>query len=240
MAAQVFGGILLWDAWVALGENPHYRVHASLYQASLAECARDLAPGHENLNGTIRAEADVQGAGTNLNSLTGRGSIELEKADIYELPVMVSLLKILSVRKPDKTAFISSDADFRIEHGRMCFEHLNLNGDAVSLVGEGDLDFQGKIDLKFHSMVGRADRETRPVRDLFGGASQQFFQIRVGGTLQNPETSREAFPGVNQALQRLQPDREREKARSGGGATAVRKPAGGQTKSYIPEGELRR
>ncbi|OHB67239.1 MAG: hypothetical protein A2V70_00605 [Planctomycetes bacterium RBG_13_63_9] len=36
------------------------------------------------------------------------------------------------------------------------------------------------------------------------GASEQIMQIHVGGTLQNPLVQKEAFPGVNQALQELQ------------------------------------
>jgi hypothetical protein len=39
---------------------------------------------------------------------------------------------------------------------------------------------------------------------VIGGASQQIMQIHVGGTIQNPETTPEAFPGVNQALQQFQ------------------------------------
>jgi hypothetical protein len=32
--------------------------------------------------------------------------------------------------------------------------------------------------------------------------------IHVGGTLQNPETSRERLPGLARVLQQLQPDRD--------------------------------
>jgi hypothetical protein len=46
------------------------------------------------------------------------------------------------------------------------------------------------------------------LHDVLGGASQQIMLIHVGGTLQNPETSREPFPGVARALQQLQSDRD--------------------------------
>ena len=138
--------------------------------------------------------------------------MQLSDADVYEVPLMIALLKILSIRRPDKTAFSSSDIDFRVEHGRVAFERLNFNGDAISLVGNGEMDFQGRINLIFHSMVGRADRSLWGLRVVLGGASQQIMQIHVSGTLQNPETRREPFPGVNHALQQLQPDRAGEKA----------------------------
>lgn len=214
MTAQIFGGTLLWDAWVALGPTPHYRVHGSLYQGDLKCVARDLCPSRENLRGTIRAELDLQGAGRSTNSLIGTGKIQLRDADIYELPVMIAMLKILSIQQPDRSAFSSSDIDFRIEGSRVCFDRdaISFNGDAISLKGRGDIDFQGNLSLTFHSVVGRGDREIPILKDVLGGASQQIMQIHVGGTLQNPETKREPFPGVNHALQKLQADRPQQKS----------------------------
>ena len=68
------------------------------------------------------------------------------------------------------------------------------------------MNFQSEIHLVFTAIVGRGDLRIPVVHELFTGASQQFMLIRVGGTLQNPDMRREAFPGVNQALQSLQTD----------------------------------
>ncbi len=123
--------------------------------------------------------------------------------------MMISLLKILSIRRPDKTAFSSSDIDFHLEHNRVYFDRLNFNGDAISLVGRsGEMDFQGNVNLVFHSLVGRGDRNVLLLRDVLGEASQQIMEIEVSGPLENPEMRRKPFPGVNQALQQLQAERE--------------------------------
>ncbi len=152
----------------------------------------------------------LQGEGRSAHSLVGRGSVALRDADIYELPLMIALLKILSRRRPDKSAFSSSDIDFHVEHGRLYFDRLNFNGDAISLVGtRGEMDFQGNVNLIFHSIVGRGDRTVPVLRDFFGGASQQLMQIHVTGTLQKPDTRREPLPGVKQAIQQLQAERQR-------------------------------
>jgi hypothetical protein len=211
LSAELFGGKVLADGWIALGPSPRYSVYATLRDADMARCATDLLPGHQELRGKVLAELDLRGTGRSLNALTGRGAVRLHDAAVYELPLMISLLKILSIRRPDRTAFISSDVDFHVEHSRLYFDRLNLNGDAISLLGTGEMDFQGNVNLVFHSLVGRGDLGVPLVRDLLGGASQQFMQIRVGGTLQNPDTRREPFPGVNQALQQLQADRPRER-----------------------------
>ena len=41
------------------------------------------------------------------------------------------------------------------------------------------------------------------LRGLLGGAGQEFMLIRVSGTLQDPQMTKEVFPTVNQALQQL-------------------------------------
>jgi len=48
------------------------------------------------------------------------------------------------------------------------------------------------------------------LKELFTGASRQIMLIHVNGTLQNPVTVREAFPGVNHALQQLQGERPKQ------------------------------
>ena len=56
------------------------------------------------------------------------------------------------------------------------------------------MDFESDIGLVFHAVVGRDELHVPVLREVLGGASQQIMQIHVGGTLQNPETTRVAFP----------------------------------------------
>ena len=210
LSGKLFGGTVFCDAKITLGPNPRYLLYASLHDADLARFAQDLLPGRQNLRGKMWSEVSLQGEGRSASSLVGRGSIALSDADIYELPLMIALLKILSIRRPDKSAFCSSDIDFHVEHGRLYFDRLNFNGDAISLVGtRGEMDFQGNVNLVFHSVVGRSDRSIPILGEILGGASQQIMQIRVTGTLQKPETRREPLPAVNQALQQLRAERQR-------------------------------
>jgi hypothetical protein len=68
-------------------------------------------------------------------------------------------------------------------------------------------------------MVGRGEPKLPVVQQILGGASQQILLVHVGGTLQNPETSKQALPGLNQALQQLQGE-----APDGDGASDVFSP----------------
>jgi hypothetical protein len=203
LTGQIFGGTVYGDVWVALGPEPRYGLQGTLVQADLNRCAREVTSGRQNLRGTILATVELRGSGRSTNALGGRGTIRLRDANVYELPLMIALLKILSIRAPDPNAFSKSDIDFHIAGEHIYFDRIDFNGDAISLLGKGELDFQQNIKLSFHAVVGRGDLHVPIVKEVFTGASRQIMLIHVDGTLQNPETRKEAFPGVNQALQQL-------------------------------------
>jgi hypothetical protein len=207
--AKLFGGDVQGDAWVSLGTEPRYGLHAELSGADVTRCAQEVMTGQQNLRGKVTANLDLRGSGRTANGMGGRGTIQLRDADVYELPLMISLLKLLSIRAPDKRAFSHSDIAFRIEGEHVYFDQIDFNGDAISLLGKGELDFQQNLRLTFHAVVGRGDFHVPVIRDIFAGASKQILLIHVGGTLQDPQMRRETFPGVNQALQQMQNERTR-------------------------------
>ena len=81
--------------------------------------------------------------GRGAHNLVGRGSVRLSDADLYELPGMVSLLKIIRAKAPDSTAFTESDIDFELNGEHVALRRIDLRGDAVNLSGEGELTLDG-------------------------------------------------------------------------------------------------
>ena len=125
-----------------------------------------------------------------------------------ELPVMVALLKILRVKVPDRSAFTSSVVDFRIEGPHAYLDNIELSGDAISLVGNGEVDFDSNVNLVLRPIMGEAQSQLPAMKRVLGGASGQFLLVHVDGTLADPLTSTEAFPTLAAAAQRLQSRRQ--------------------------------
>jgi hypothetical protein len=203
ITAKLFGGTVWGDGWVVLGEAPRYGLRATLADADLARCAQEAVAGHQNLTGHVFGTLELRGAGRSIHNLGGHGNIRMRDGNVYELPLMVALLKILSIRQPDTKAFSQSDMDFRISGNHIYFDRANFAGDAISLEGTGEMNFDGQLQMTFHAIVGRGDPYVPVIQDLVGGASQQIMLIHVDGSLQDPHTRREAFPVVNKALQQL-------------------------------------
>jgi len=209
ITAHLFGGKLNGDGWATLAAEPRYALGATLIDADLARCAKEVMAGRQRLRGKITATADLTGRGWTRNSLAGGGTIRLSDGDVYELPIMIALLKILSIRPPDQNAFSDGKVDYRIEGEHIYFDQIDFRGDAISLRGKGEMDFQSAIKLTFYTLVGRGELELPVIKQVFRGASQQLMLIHVDGTLQNPETRKEALPAVSQALQQLREELQR-------------------------------
>jgi hypothetical protein len=217
ITANFYGGAIEGDCWVNLGPTPRYSLQADLKSADLARLTSETISGRQRLSGKVLARLELSGQPRGQHTMRGGGSVQLRDADIYQLPLMVALLKILSVRPPDTTAFTESDIEFRVHGNHIYFDRMNFNGDAISLRGNGEMNFDKEIHLNFHAAVGKRELPIPILREVVKGASQQFMQLHVEGTVDAPLATAEAFPGVNQAFKDLEAGLQ-------GGAASQRKP----------------
>lgn len=205
LTARLFGGVATADAVIALADRPTFWLSAQLSDGDVRQYALEMIPGRQQVSGRVFASAQLWG-GEELHSLRGEGRIRLRDADVYELPVMVAMIKVLSVRAPDSTAFTDGDIDYRVEGHHVYLDRINVKGDAISLLGRGEANLDRQIKLNFYTVVGRDEWQLPIVRPLLGEASRQMMQIRVDGTLDDPQVKPEAFPEAKQFLQQVQED----------------------------------
>jgi hypothetical protein len=198
------GGAVRTDGWVSFGAQSRYNFDAVVVQAQLARLAQEVMAGRQKLTGDISGHINIHGQGSSFNLAEGNGHCELRNADVYQLPAMVSLLKILSLRVPDTHAFSTSDIDFHLVGEHIYFDHMNFSGDAISLRGTGEMGLDKNLQLIFYTVVGRDQWRVPVISEVLGGASQQLMAIYVNGSLDHPEVRKEALPAVNEALREIQ------------------------------------
>ncbi|WP_347244474.1 AsmA-like C-terminal region-containing protein [Thermogutta sp.] len=204
ITAELFGGTLSGAGWVRLSDRFEYDVALSLLKADFPELVREYQSSSSIIRGTLDAAVRFKGQGDDIQGLAGYGNFQLREANVYELPLMIALLKILSVRQPDATAFSESSGQFRIAGRHVYLDSVTFSGDAFSLTGQGEVDLDGNLRLIMRAMLGRREIQVPVVKELFRGASEQIVLVHVGGTLKDPIVRREPFPGVNEALQKFQ------------------------------------
>jgi hypothetical protein len=204
MTGKLYGGTVRADIEVSFAETPRYLIQASLAGGDLGIFAREQLAGKQRISGKVGAGLVLRGEGSGLHSMTGGGQILLDRADIYELPFMVRLLSILSVRLPDKTGFTNSDVQFVVTGEHIDLKKIEFSGDAISLVGTGQMNLNSDVQATLAAIVGRSDWQMPFFKNAMGQASKQFMQIHVDGNLADPQIHREAFPVINEALEQLQ------------------------------------
>jgi hypothetical protein len=206
LTANVFGGAVSLDAIVALDDVGQFQLQSTLENADLATIAAELAPQQQGLSGKVNSLVTLAGTQQGKHTWRGDGKIRLFDANIYELPVMISMLKLLSVRDPTRTAFTKSDIDFRIEGDDLEFRRIDFTGDAISLKGKGRMNAAREIDLKFYPELVRDEALIPIFRPLNAEAGRQFLLVEVTGTLDHPQVTKQAFPRIDARLQQIFPE----------------------------------
>ncbi len=209
LQARVADGLLAADGRVTADDTGSFGVTMSLDNADFERLSGDMLADRsgaaaERPRGRVSGALELSGSRAGTHSLSGRGQMRLKEATIYELPLVVALLKVLRVKAPDRNAFGSSLVDFRIEGPHAYLDTVELSGDAISLVGTGEVDLEGNLHLVLRSIMGDSQQQLPAMKRLLGGASGQFLLIHVDGTLAQPDISTEAFPTLAAALQKLQ------------------------------------
>ena len=205
LTARLFGGAVEADVRY-LFENGQCNLQARVRDADLFHVARELSQRPPRVAGRANGVVELQRTAQGNHTLTGKGAVELRDADIYELPVMISLFRRLRAGQPDRTAFTSSDMQFRIQGDRIYFDPIALSGDAISLRGLGEVDLDGNLKVDFFSLVGRHENYLPAVLPMLGEASKRFLTIHVTGTWDNPVATPEVLPELNETLRRLFPE----------------------------------
>ncbi len=212
LTARTIGGQLSADAAIAFSGDSPYHLQARLERVDLQQMSRELALKTEGIRGKANAVLNLRGNRHGWPSWRGDGAIRLYEADIYQIPAMLSLLSLLSVKRPDTNAFSSSEIDFRIQGEHLYLDRVNFNGDAISLKGHGEMNLDRRIDLKFYTLVGSGELPLPALRALLRQASRQMLLIQVTGTLENPQFTKEPLPMLRDTLDQIFPeptDRER-------------------------------
>lgn len=206
ITAEAYGGRVSFNTRVLYGNRPHYMMAVGLTGVDLDRFSRDYLEAESPLTGRAAGQFNFEGHGASIYGLKGTGVLDVSEANLYELPVAVALLKVLRNRTPDTKAFDGCHAEFTMEGEHLTFDRLDLLGDAVSLYGRGTASLDKKVNLTFHTIVGRHAPSIPLVRSFIGQASEQILRLRVLGTIDTPEIRREALPVVGNVLEQLRAD----------------------------------
>jgi hypothetical protein len=204
LMADYFGGQIYGPARVEFGPKLHYRLDLTASQVSLQDFGRRNFNNTE-LNGLAVAQVYLEGEGGELSGLKGNGRIDVPNGRMYNLPLLLDLLKFLGLRLPDRTAFEEAHVVFDIEGMRARVKRLELYGNAISLRGSGETNIDGS-DLAFVFYLDWARLgQVLPagVREIPREISNQLFRIDMRGKVGDVHFRKEPVPLIWDPVRRL-------------------------------------
>jgi hypothetical protein len=206
LTGNVYDGALTANAWVSFENLPAYQADLKVTGADLRRVLVERFRGQRQFNGKIDGDMVLGGRGYKVESLVGDGRLHLRDADLYELSLLASLLKMLRTGASDKTAFTEGDVAFRLQGRNIVLDQIDFLGDVVNLYGKGETNFNQNLNLVFSASILPHDSKLPLVNSFVKQTNPRMVQMYVNGTLSEPKVATEAFPGVAQMFQRLGAD----------------------------------
>jgi len=101
------------------------------------------------LEGSVSADIDIKGKGTDLAQLRGDGRLELSDALLWETPIISEIIRLLPLTSPTTNAKQKGSAECRIENGVVKVDKATLTSGRIDLHATGDirLDPEPELDL---------------------------------------------------------------------------------------------
>jgi hypothetical protein len=204
------GGVMRAHGLVVLDNGISFSINADLLDADLTKIAQVVEPMAKNTSGTLNcSNVNLRGMGTNWETVSGEGKIQLRDANIGGAPVMVRLFRELRIKESDANAgmFSSVDIDFRLSGWEMFYNSVVFEGGLVSMHGDGMVRLDNRqIDLTMKTRLGSRRMQIPLISDVLGGVSDQLVQLRITGSFTDPYVTRVALPEIQKGLQQIQPD----------------------------------
>jgi hypothetical protein len=192
LTGAAFGGTVGGEARVMLTDPPRFRLYLTGAELKLEEMARHHKLGSGELSGQAQAKVLLEGGPdpkTGKPTMTGSGQVDVPQGRMYNLPVLLELVKVLKGQTPDGVAFEEAHATFDVKGDRVHVTQLDLLGAAVSLGGSGEVDMCTKdVRFEFYTIWSQTLRRwlATPFGEITGLLSGGLFKIemtRVNGEM---------------------------------------------------------
>jgi hypothetical protein len=187
----VAGGTLTGNIRIHTGKGASYAVACQLHNAQLATlltspAATQSARGIQTSTGIVDASLMLNATLGKNPTRQGSGQMVIHQASIYDVPMAMGLMQIVTLRLPVSSDFKHADVRYTIHNNVVRFKPIALSSPGVNLVGEGTLNLK-TTSLNLHLLTQSPHGTRVPLLGLlFGLARSQLLELRVSGTMAHP------------------------------------------------------
>lgn len=203
------GGRLDGLAEIQLAEPLRYTIRLTadgvslrqLYNAGIEDPNQQL-----EMPGKLKGVVTLVGSEGKTPSRRADGILHITKARFVRIPVLLGLVNVMYLSLPKAWVFGEGYVTYHLLDDRLVFEEIHLVGDAVSLVGSGEMDLKrNQLDVTFLAgPPGRMIRLSRLTEDFLSAVLAELVVWRVHGPINRPRMEAVPLRSVDAVLGALQ------------------------------------
>ena len=167
-----------------------YAVRGVIDNLDLAALKLDTPIKNKKFSGTLGLKIAVQGLNNDIKNLKGGGSFTIKNGDIWEFSPLKELGTFLFAPRFGTMTFTTAKGDFFIKDNAVSTDNLELLGPEMSLLIDGNIGFNGTLDLLVNSQVPMPG-PTKIIEETKIGESVakagSLTAIEVKGTIEKPK-----------------------------------------------------
>ncbi|MGN6369116.1 MAG: hypothetical protein ACTHN5_12715 [Phycisphaerae bacterium] len=215
---KVAGGVTQGNMTVRFGTGGDHPTQAG-YDATLmlhdADLSRLLLPKTATEDerkrigdGRVSATLAVQQTFGPHPDRTGRGELIIHDGKIYNVPLAMGLMQLVTLRLPVARAFDQAAMSYYLRDNKVTFEKILLESPTINLAGAGTMSLADKaLDLNF---VTESPNELKLplISSLVNEIRAQLLQLAVTGTIDNPKITPVPLSSIASPLRNLLPKKK--------------------------------
>jgi len=174
-----------------------YQGKIKMGSIDMNDFTRDTRLGNKDITGKLSGEYTFNGKGRSIEALNGTGRAILTDAQIWEVPVFLSIYTLFGLAK--KTAFHEGEIRFTTANGEMQIRRLAFTSKDVVLKGAGKMNLKdGSLDIpiavKFISK-SLLDKLLL-IKEFTNIVAPGIYTVKVTGTFNDPKIEQKPLPFI--------------------------------------------
>jgi hypothetical protein len=205
LEGNIYGGRFELDGAgrLILADPTRYGLAVRIRDVDFERFVRDgLALAVPVEGGRMDGEFAMWGRDDQSDSVAARVTFSVRKAQLYQLPMVVRLLNVLSLN-PYAKSFEEADVTLFKRKGSYIFESIVLRGTNLSVHGAGRIDPGGKLNFVFTTGTGRTTGILAVLDDLAEGLRRELVLVEITGTTTEPKVKQTSFKTLSAPLREL-------------------------------------
>jgi hypothetical protein len=187
--ARAYGGGVNLEFKMDLNTaNSAYSSSLNLSEIDLAKLKLDTKLKDKDLQGILNLKSQIQGNANSLDTLQGSGSCFIKNGKIWEINLFKGMGELILLPIYQKILFDRAEASFTIRNKNIHIANGFFGGKRMDLAGEGNIGFDGALDLEFQTEINEdLIKESPDLRKFTSAVIGNLLVIRIKGTLEKPE-----------------------------------------------------